>query len=33
MNQAETQRLASLYPQKLATLKKSLPHQAFCGEL
>jgi hypothetical protein len=36
MNAEETQRLASLYERKLAaldTLKKSLLHQAFTGEL
>jgi type I restriction enzyme S subunit len=36
MKEAETQRLESLYQQKLAALaelKKSLLHQAFAGEL
>ena len=36
MNEPETQRLASLYQQKLLALealKKSLLHQAFSGEL
>jgi type I restriction enzyme S subunit len=36
MNEAETQRLASLYERKheaLEALKKSLLHQAFAGEL
>ena len=36
MNEPETQRLASLYQQKLAALealKKSLLHQAFSGVL
>ena len=36
MNEAETQRLASLYQRKLAALdelKKSLLHQAYTGEL
>ena len=36
MNAAETHRLARLYQRKLAalaTLKKSLLHQAFTGEL
>jgi len=36
MNEAETQRLESLYQQKLAglaALKKSLLHQAFAGAL
>ena len=36
MNEPETQRLARLYEKKLAaleSLKKSLLHQAFAGEL
>ena len=36
MNQSDTQRLTTLYTRKLAALealKKSLPHQAFSGEL
>jgi type I restriction enzyme, S subunit len=36
MNPSETQRLATRYTRKLAALealKKSLLHQAFCGEL
>jgi type I restriction enzyme, S subunit len=36
INEAETQRLESLYQRKLAALdelKKSLLHQAFSGEL
>ncbi len=36
MNEAETQRLATLYERKLAALdelRKSLLHQAFTGEL
>ena len=36
MNEAETQRLASLYERKLAALealKKSLLHQAYTGAL
>jgi len=36
MNETETQRLESLYQQKLAALealKKSLLHQAFTGQL
>ncbi len=36
MNEAETQRIESIYQQKLAALnelKKSLLHQAFTGQL
>lgn len=36
MNEAENQRLESVYPRKLTALdalKKSLLHQAFTGEL